>query len=127
MCSLLRAKGFLCIPPVGYILELVSRFDCEFVMTFQGHGSVRSKNCTQFEINSVFNEGPCLKKCTSRRMSCSGRTAHHPSWHMVRQASVCLSFKQIVARFSKCFPQMTGQIAFKFHFKFSNLLIYIIH
>ena len=50
-------------------------------------------------------------------MSCSGRTAHHPSWHTARQVSVCLSFKRILAKFFKCSPQMMGQIAFKLDFK----------
>ena len=62
MCSLLRAEGFTWIPPVGHILVLVPRFDREFVMTFQGHGSVRGKNGARFEINFVFNEGLCLNK-----------------------------------------------------------------
>ena len=51
MCSLLRAKGFTWIPPVGHILVLAPRFDREFVMTFQGHGSIRGKNGTRFEMN----------------------------------------------------------------------------
>ena len=41
-------------------------------------------------------------------MSCSGRNAHHPSWHMVGQVGVCLSFQQIIARFSKRTPQNDG-------------------
>ena len=62
MCSLLRAKGFTWIPSVGYIFVLVPRFDREFVMTFQGHSSIRGKNGARFEINLVFNEGLCLNK-----------------------------------------------------------------
>ena len=62
MCKLLRAKGFTRIPPVGYILVLVPRFDIEFVMTFLGHGSVRGRNGSRFEINFVFNAGLCLNK-----------------------------------------------------------------
>ena len=121
MCGLLRAKGFPWIPPVGCISVLVPSFDHEFAMTFQGDGSVRGKNGAGFEITFVFNESLCLNKQTSQRNSCSARTAHHPSWHMVRQVSVCLSFKQILTRFSKCSPQMMGQITFKFNFKFPKL------
>ena len=39
VCSLLRAKCRPWIPLVRHILVLVPRFDREFVMTFQGHGS----------------------------------------------------------------------------------------
>ena len=35
---------------------------------------------------------------------------------------MCLSFKQILARFSNCSPQMTGQITFKFDFKFPTFI-----
>ena len=62
MCGLLRAKGFPWISPVGHILVLVPRFDCGFVTTFQGYGSVGGKSGTRFEMNFVFNEGLCLKK-----------------------------------------------------------------
>ena len=41
--SLLRAKGLTCIPPVRQILVLVLRFDCEFVMTFQRHGTLATR------------------------------------------------------------------------------------
>ena len=44
----------------------------------------RGKNGARFKFDFVFNEGMCLNKGTSPRMSCLGRTAHHPSWHMVR-------------------------------------------
>ena len=59
MCSLLWAKGFTWFPTVGHILVLVTSFDREFVMTFQGHGSIRGKNGARFEINFVFN-GACV-------------------------------------------------------------------
>ena len=49
MCSLFRAKGFTWIPPVGHILLLVPWFDREFVMTFQGQGSVRGKDDARFQ------------------------------------------------------------------------------
>ena len=62
MCSLLRAKGLTWIPPVGHILVLVAWFDRDFVMAFQGHGSVSGKNGVRFEIKFVFNEGLCLNK-----------------------------------------------------------------
>ena len=116
MCGLLRAKGVPWISPAGHILVLVPRFDREFVPTFQRHGSVGGKNGTQFEMNFVFNEGLCLHKSTSPKIICPERTAHHPFCHMERQLSECLSFKQILARFLKCSPQMTGQILFKFDF-----------
>ena len=51
MCSLLRAKGFTCIPSVGHILVPLPRFDRESVMTFQGHSSVRGKIGARFEIS----------------------------------------------------------------------------
>ena len=55
VCGLLRAKGFPWtsrrISPAGHILVLVTRFDREFVPTFQGHGSVGGKNGTRFEMN----------------------------------------------------------------------------
>ena len=54
-------------------------------MTFQEHGSVRGKNGTRFEYNIVFNDCWCLNKGTSPKMSCPGRTAHHPSWHIVHE------------------------------------------
>ena len=38
VCILLRAKGFT------WITLVVRRFDREFVITFQRHGSVRGKN-----------------------------------------------------------------------------------
>ena len=84
--------------------------------------SVRGKNGARFENNFVFNGGLCLNKRTSPRNSSSGRTAYHPSWYLMRQVSVSLRFKQILARFSKCSPQMTDQITFKFDFKFSTFL-----
>ena len=87
MCSLLRANGLAWIPPDGRILVLVPRFDREFVMTFQGHGSVRGRNGARFDINFLFNEDLCLNKLTFPRNSCSERTAHHPSWHMERHVS----------------------------------------
>ena len=62
MCGLLRAKGFPWIFPVGHILVLAPRFDREFVMAFQGNGSVGGKNGIRFEMNFVFNEGLCLNK-----------------------------------------------------------------
>ena len=61
MCGLLHAKGFPWFSPVGHILVLAPQFDRGFVMTFQGHSSVRGKNGTRFEINFVFNKGLCLK------------------------------------------------------------------
>lgn len=60
------------------------RVDREFVMTFQEPGSVRGKNGARFEYNFVFNDRRCLNKGTSSRMSCSERTADHPSWRIVR-------------------------------------------
>ena len=36
------------------------------------------------------------------------QAAHHPFWHTVGLVSVCLSFQQVVARFSKCTPQNDG-------------------
>ena len=48
--------------PVGHILAIVPRFDREFVMTFQEHGSGRGENDTQFDVNFVFKEGLCLDK-----------------------------------------------------------------
>ena len=102
VCSLLRAKGF---KYVGSCLGLTVRLSWQF----QRHGSVDGKNGARFEINFVFSEGLCLNKWTSPKISCSERTAHHPSWHMVRHIGVCLSFQQILARFLKCSPQMTGQ------------------
>ena len=110
MCGLLRAKGFPSISPAGHILVLVPRFDRGFVPTFQRHGSVGGK----FEMNFVFHESLCLHKSTLPKIICPGRTAHHLSCHMERQLSECLSFKQVLARFSKCSAQMTGQILFKF-------------
>ena len=38
---------------------------------------------------------------------------------------MCLSFKRILARFSKCSSQMTGQNSFKLDFKFFNFYINI--
>ena len=119
VCYVPKASRGFC--PAGHILVLVPRFDREFVPTFQRHGSVGDKNGTQFEMNFVFHEGLCLHKSTSPKIICPGRTAHHPSCHMKRQVSESLSFKQILARFSKCSPQMTGQILFKFDFKFPTL------
>ena len=101
MCSLLRAKGSAWIPPDGHILVLVPRFDREFVMTFQGRG----RNGARFVIKFLFNEGLCLNKLTFPRNNCSERTAHHPSWHMVRQVSVCLSFKP---NFSEVFEVLSS-------------------
>ena len=83
-------------PPVQQILVLVPRFDREFVMTFQRHG----KNGGSFEFKFVYNE------TTENELLL-------PFWHMVREVSVILSFKRILARFSNCSPQMTGQITFK--------------
>ena len=62
MCGLLRAKGFPWSSPVGHILVLEPSFDREFVMTFDGHGSIGGKNSARFEMNFVFNEGLCLNK-----------------------------------------------------------------
>ena len=62
MCGLLRAKGFPWISPVGHILVLVPSFDNEFLMTFQGNGSIGGKNGARFLMNFVFNEGLCLNK-----------------------------------------------------------------
>ena len=63
MCAFLRAKGFPWPSPVGHILVLVSRFDREFLTTFQGHDSVGGgKNGARFEMNFVFNEGLRLNK-----------------------------------------------------------------
>ena len=80
------------------------------------------------DLNSTlfYNESLCLDKWPSPWMSCSGRTANHPSWNMVRQVSVYLSFKRILARFPKCSLQMTDRDSFKFDFNFSNLVIFII-
>ena len=97
------------------------RFDSEFVMTFQWHGLLRQKWC-RFEFNFVFNEGLCLNKWTSPKMSCSGRTTHHPSCYIVRQVNVCLSFEQILVRFSKCLLKWWIKLVFKI----SNLVIYIV-
>ena len=72
------SQNFHVISPVGQILVIVHRFDREVVMTFQ-----------QFEFNFVFNEGLCLNKWTSPRMSCLEWNANYPSWHNVRQVSVC--------------------------------------
>ena len=60
MCGFLRAKGFHWFSPVGHIKFLVLasiKFDCAFVMTFQGHSLVHGKNGARFEINFVFNKG----------------------------------------------------------------------
>ena len=45
----------------------------------------------------------------SKNVSCLGRTVHNPSWYMVKQVSVCLSFKQIFPRFSKSSLGMMDQ------------------
>ena len=56
MYGLLQAKGITWIPPARHILVLVNRFDREFVMTLQRHGSISGKNGGRFDINFVFNE-----------------------------------------------------------------------
>ena len=83
-----------------------------------------SKSCKPWTI-SLIKACVSINEPLGERVA-PGRTAHHPSWYMARQASVCFSSKRILARFSKCSPQMTGKIAFKLDFKCSNLFIYII-
>lgn len=57
--------------------------------------------CALLDSTLFCSEGQCLSKLTSPRLSCSGRTANHPSWYLIRQVNVCLSFQLILERLSK--------------------------
>ena len=46
---------------------------------------------------------------TFSRTNCTERIHDYSSWNTVKQVSVSLSFKRILASVSKCSPQMKGQ------------------
>ena len=74
-----------CNPPIGQILVLVPRFDREL-----------SKH------SSAAKMAPGLNSSLFSTKACITNNEHnYPSWHMVSQVSVCLSFKRILVRFSK--------------------------
>ena len=115
--SLVNQRSFLCGPtkdftwitPVRQILVLVPRFDREFVTTFQRHDLSAAKmapdlNSTLFSTKACVSTNELLREWVAQEGS--RRTAHHLSWNMVRHVSVCLSFEQILARFSKSSHQI---------------------
>ena len=56
-----RAKGFTWISLVRQILVLMPRFDCEFVMIFQGHGLSAAKMVNGLYWNStLFSTKACV-------------------------------------------------------------------
>ena len=101
------------IPPVGQILLLVPRFDREFVMTFQRHSLVGGKMAPDLKL-TLFSTKACVSIKELLR-----KWAAQEGPHIILFAvwwGRC--FKQILARFTKCSSQMTGQISLKFDLKF---------